>query len=77
MQLIWGDPERAAVMYSDDVEGGWGFEPALSPLAKDLDCDYGSIEPDRTRVTATAARLAVQEYVTTGRQPTNLSWFDE
>ena len=77
MQLIWGDSERAAVMYSDDIEGGWGFEPSLPPLAKDIDCDYGSIEPDRTRVTVAAARQAVQEYVATGRRPSNLSWLDE
>jgi hypothetical protein len=77
MELIWGHPDRAAVMYADDVRGARAFEPSIPPLAKDINYDYGSIEPEFTRVTAAAARLAVQEYVSTGRQPTNLSWLDE
>lgn len=77
MELVWGHPERAMVMYTDDDCGGWGFEPSLAPLTTDLNYDYGSIEPERTRVSAAAARQAVREYVTTGRQPTNLSWFDD
>jgi hypothetical protein len=77
MELVWGHPERAMVMYVDDDQGGWGFEPSLPPLTGDLNYDYGSIEPERTRVSVAGARQAVQEYVATGQQPTNLSWFDE
>jgi hypothetical protein len=64
------------VMYADKDRGGWGVEASLEPLPEDLDYNYGLVEPDRTRVTAAAARRAVQEYVTTGKQPTNLSWLD-
>jgi hypothetical protein len=77
MELVWGHPDRAMVMYADNDQGGWGVDPSLPPLAEDLDYNYGSVEPARTRVTAAAARKAVQEYVTTGKQPTNLSWFAE
>ena len=77
MELVWGHPERAMVMYADENQGGWGFEPSLPSLTEDLNYDHGSIEPERTRVTATAARQAVREYVTTGKRPTNLSWFGE
>jgi hypothetical protein len=77
LEVVWGHPERAMVMYADDEQGGWGLEPSLPPLVHDLNYDHGSIEPDRTRVSVAAARQAVREYITTGRQPTNLSWFDE
>jgi hypothetical protein len=61
------------IIYADDEQGGWGLEPSLPPLTHDLNYDHGSIEPDRTRVSVAAARQAVREYITTGRQPSNLS----
>jgi hypothetical protein len=38
----------------------------LALLTRDLDYDHGSIESDRTRLSATTARAAVAEYVATG-----------
>jgi hypothetical protein len=48
LELVWGHPERAMIMYADDRQGGWGIEPSLPPLAEDLNYDHGSVEPERT-----------------------------
>ena len=74
IQMVWGDPERAWLAYTDEESGGWAVEPGLPPLTRDLDYDHGSIEPARTRLSAKAARAAVAEFVATGRRPTCVSW---
>jgi hypothetical protein len=74
IQMVWGDPERATLTYTDHDSGGRAVEPGIPLADRDLDYDYGSIEPERTRLSAKAARAAVAEFVTTGRQPTCVSW---
>jgi hypothetical protein len=74
IQLVWGDPERAMLTYTDNNFAGRAIEPGMPLANQDLDYDHGSIEPQRTRLSAMAARQAVAEFVTTGKRPTCVSW---
>ncbi len=74
IEMVWGDPERAMLTYSDDGFSGQAVEPALPLATRDLDYDYGSIEPERTRLSAAVARAVVAEFVATGRRPTCVTW---
>jgi Immunity protein Imm1 len=74
IQMVWGDPERAMLTYTEDEFGGRAVEPGMPLAPRDLDYDYGSIEPDRTRLSARMARAAVAEFVATGRRPTCVTW---
>ena len=77
IELVYGCTERAMLMYADENFGGWALDPDLPLAAEDLDYDYGSVEPDRTRITAAQARRAVAEFIDTGGRPSGLSWLDE
>lgn len=77
IELIYGCTDRAMLMYADESFGGWAFDPDLPLAAEDLDYDYGSVEPDRTRLTAAQASRAVTEFIDTGTRPSGLSWLDE
>jgi hypothetical protein len=74
IEMVWGDPERAMLSYADEDWDGQAVEPGMPVATKDLGYDFGAIEPDRTRLSARAARAAVAEFVATGRRPTNVSW---
>ncbi len=74
IELVWGDSERAMLSYADDDWDGQAFEPGLAPLTRDIGYDYGSVEPDRTRLSTKLARDAVAEFVATGQRPTCVSW---
>jgi hypothetical protein len=74
IEMVWGDPERAMLTYADPDWDGLAVEPALPLASDDLDYDHGSIEPDRTRLSAATARQAVVEYVATGKRPTCVTW---
>jgi Immunity protein Imm1 len=68
MTVRWRDPEGSG---RRQVYRGTGKEV---PADRDLDYDHGSIEPDRTRLSAKTARAAVAEFVATGRRPACVTW---
>ncbi|MEN3305362.1 MAG: hypothetical protein V7603_1564 [Micromonosporaceae bacterium] len=74
IQMVWGDPDRAMLTYTDHDFGGRAVEPGIPLADRDLDYDSGSVEPDRTRLSAKAARAAVAEFVATGQRPTCVTW---
>jgi hypothetical protein len=76
------DLDRGFVSWlGDPVE--YGYQTEVDPLDRGLtfddDPDEPSLEmpPARTRVTATMARRAVREYLTTGHRPTCLPWLSD
>jgi hypothetical protein len=72
------DAGRAAATWL--AAGSVGIEPGVPPCHVDLvvcessDRDPVTVPADRARVTPGAALAALEEYVTTGRQPTNVEW---
>jgi hypothetical protein len=72
--MVWGDPERAMLTYVDAGFAGRAVEANLSLATRHLDYDHGSIEPERTRLSAKTARKAVAEFVATGQRPTCVTW---
>jgi hypothetical protein len=74
VEMVWGDPERAMLMYADPQDGGWAVEPGIAAAIRDLGYDYGAVESDRTRLSAKTARAAVAEFISTGKQPTGVTW---
>jgi hypothetical protein len=74
IELVWGDRERATLTYAESGFSGQAVEPSMPPATRDLDYDYGSVEPERTRLSAATARAAVSEFVATGKRPTCVIW---
>lgn len=74
IEMVFGCADRAMLTYTDAGFGGRAFDPQTPMAMHDLNYDYGSVEPARTRLTATQARQAVAEYVTTGQRPTCVTW---
>nr|MDT0663352.1 Imm1 family immunity protein [Micromonospora sp. DSM 115978] len=75
---IDADTDRAAVCWLPDGSYAVDHEPD-TPITVYESPDTGLIEvsADLARVTATHARTAAIEYVTTGQRPTNLRWTPE
>ena len=92
VEVTSGDEARAALEsvaaggpYLMHVTPKGGNEPMIQlvygraerAMLVDPYYDYGSIEPDRTRLSAAQARRAVAEFVDTGRRPTCVSWLEQ
>ena len=73
IELVYGQADRAMLTYTDDAFGGTATDPDLPP-AGELHYDYGTVDPDRSRLTRTRASRAVAEFVATGARPSGLSW---
>jgi hypothetical protein len=74
IEMVFGRADRAMLTYTDAGFGGRAVDPQVPMATEDLNYDYGSVEPARTRLTAAQARRAIAEYVTTGRRPTCVMW---
>jgi hypothetical protein len=74
-----GNPDRAFAFWAGEG-GGWGRESAVAPLTEELAFDYcgewTQFYPDQTCVMPETAKAAAREYITTGRRPTGLTWWD-
>jgi hypothetical protein len=77
IEMVWGDPERAMLTYTDDDWGGRAVDLSMPLASGDLNFDQGSVEPDLTRLSAATARQAVVEFVTTGKRPTCITTWME
>ena len=73
IELVYGRAERAMLTYTDSNFGGTATDPDL-PAGDELHYDYGTVGPDRSRLTQARARRAVADFVATGSRPAGLHW---
>jgi len=74
-QLVWGHPQRAALIWLGD-RPGVAVDPSLPPWPEPIRHDRDEANPRLTRLTPQRAREAVREWVQTGRRPTNVAWVE-
>jgi len=78
LQLGFGHPERATIVYADAEGSAYAFEPTLADWPEPISFEYGGqtseVEPQRTRMTPKAGRQAARAYVETGGRPTCVEW---
>jgi hypothetical protein len=77
IEMVWGDPERAMLSYADDDWDGQAVEPGMPLATEDLGYDYGSIEPDRTRLSARCGGTARRSGRARSSQPDRRALVEE